>query len=54
MHGEAKTPSWTELYSTADVGATTMELNIDNSAEDAFNWKVGDVMVLAPTDFDFR
>lgn len=54
MHGEPKTPSWTDLYTTADVGATTMELNIDNTAGDKFNWQVGDVMVLAPTDFDFR
>ena len=38
MHGEAKVPSWTDLYTTADVGATTMELNIDNTAGDKFNW----------------
>ena len=31
-----------------------MELNIDNTNDDAFNWIEGDVMVLAPTDFDFR
>lgn len=54
MHGQPKTPSWTDLYTTADVGATSMELNIDNTSGTDFNWQVGDVMVLAPTDFDFR
>ena len=38
MHGAPKTPSWTDLYMTADVGATKMELNIDNTAGDKFNW----------------
>ena len=32
MHGEAKKPSWTELYNTADVGSTSLEINIDNTS----------------------
>ena len=52
MHGKPRTPVWTDLYTTADVGATTMEINYDNTNND-FDWAAGDVLVLAPTDFDF-
>ena len=30
-----------------------MELNYDNTNDD-FDWVAGDVVVLAPTDFDFK
>ena len=53
MHGKVRTPVWTELYTTADVDATTMELNYDNTNGN-FDWGPGDVVVLAPTDFDFN
>ena len=52
MHGKERNPVWTELYSTADVGATTMEINYDNTNSN-FDWGPGDLLVVAPTDFDF-
>lgn len=52
MHGKERKPVWTDLWTTADVGATTMELNYDNTNND-FDWTADDMVVLAPTDFDF-
>ena len=48
LHGIAKNPTWTELLETADVGATSITLveNVD--------WAVGDVIVIAPTSFNFE
>ena len=51
MHGKERKPVWTDLWTTADVGATTMEINYDNTNND-FDWVGGDEVVLAPTDFD--
>lgn len=39
---------WTKLNQTAPVGATSIELN------DVTGWEVGDTIILAPTDYDFR
>ena len=52
MHGKERNPVWTELYSTADAGATTMEINYDNTNSN-FDWGPGDLLVVAPTDYDF-
>ena len=46
LHGLPKTPSWTELASTADVGATSITLT------QAVNWVVGDKIAIAPTSFE--
>ena len=47
LHGTT-TNSWTKLASTAEAGATSIE--VLNAAE----WKVGDQIVLASTDYDPR
>ncbi|MGL4609719.1 MAG: G8 domain-containing protein [Trueperaceae bacterium] len=47
MHGEPRT-SWTKLNRTANVGETTLELL------EAPNWRVGDQIIVASTDFDFN
>jgi hypothetical protein len=47
LHG-ARTNAWTKLAETAEAGSTTIEvLNADQ-------WRVGDQIVLASTDFDPR
>lgn len=48
MHGAPRTPSWTELSATADVGDTTLTLL------EAVNWKLGDEIGIASTDFDHK
>jgi len=45
VHGEART-AWTKLAQTAPVGATQLTLM------QATNWRAGDRIVLASTDFD--
>ncbi|MCU0494392.1 MAG: plastocyanin/azurin family copper-binding protein [Chloroflexaceae bacterium] len=45
LHGEAKT-SWTKLSGTVEPGATQIRVL------EANNWRVGDRIVVAPTDFD--
>src|SRR5690606_9480343 len=47
LHGN-RTNSWTKLSTTAAAGATSIE--VLNAAE----WQVGDVIVLASTDYDPR
>jgi cell migration-inducing and hyaluronan-binding protein len=47
LHGDRKN-AWTKLASTADAGSTTVQ--VLNAAE----WRVGDEIVLASTDFDPR
>ena len=47
LHGIVRN-SWTKLAKTADAGSTTID--VLNAAE----WKVGDEIVLASTDFDPR
>lgn len=48
IHGTAKTPTWTELQTTAAVGATSITLT------QAVNWAVGDQIVITSTDFDYN
>jgi cell migration-inducing and hyaluronan-binding protein len=47
LHGD-RTNSWTKLARTAEAGSTTIEVL------DASGWRVGDEIVVASTDFDFR
>jgi len=46
MHGEPRTASWVQLGATAQRGATTIAL------ERAVDWRAGERIVLASTDFD--
>jgi hypothetical protein len=45
LHGESKT-SWTKLDGTAQAGVTTIKVL------EATNWRVGDRIAIAPTDFE--
>ena len=45
LHGALSTPSWTRLSATVPIGSTTITL------EESVNWKVGDRIVIATTDF---
>ena len=47
LHGN-RTNTWTKLANTAEAGATSIEVL------DAAQWQVGDEIVLASTDYDFR
>jgi G8 domain len=47
LHGD-RTNTWTKLASTAEAGSSSIE--VLNAAQ----WRVGDVIVLASTDFDPR
>ena len=47
LHGD-RTNSWTKLSSTANAGATSIQVL------NAAGWRVGDEIVLASTDFDPR
>jgi len=47
LHGD-RTNTWTKLAETAEAGATRIEVL------DASEWRVGDEIVLASTDFDAR
>ncbi len=47
LHGD-RTNTWTKLANTAEAGSTTIEVL------DASGWRVGDEIVVASTDFDFR
>ena len=47
LHGD-RTNTWTKLASTADAGATSIQVL------NAAGWRVGDEIVLASTDFDPR
>lgn len=46
MHGIKREPTWTELDVTSDAGSSTIKLirSVD--------WKVGEWIVIAPTDYD--
>lgn len=44
--GPVRTPTWTLLAQTAEIGATTITL------KDAVDWTVGEEIVLATTDWD--
>ncbi|KAG2383124.1 hypothetical protein C9374_004461 [Naegleria lovaniensis] len=45
IHGRVYTPTWTVLQSTAQKGTTTITVN------QSTQWKVGDKLVIANTDF---
>jgi cell migration-inducing and hyaluronan-binding protein len=45
LHGDRKN-SWTKLAKTAEAGSTSIKV------QNAAGWRVGDVIVLASTDFD--
>jgi hypothetical protein len=46
MHAVGRTPRWTQLRQTAGVGASTIELLVDNA-----DWQVGDEIVVASSDY---
>ena len=46
MHGAPRTPVWTMLDSTADVGSNKITLI------EAVDWKVGESIVIAPTSYE--
>ena len=47
LHGD-RVHTWTKLAKTAEAGATSIEVL------DASGWRVGDEIVLASTDFDYK
>ena len=47
MHGSVITNTWTLLTATVNVGDTTLTVSDDIS-----DWKVGDKIVVASTEFD--
>src|SRR5690606_33862068 len=47
LHGN-RTNAWTKLSKTAEAGATSIEV------QKAAQWKVGDEIILASTDYDAR
>ena len=49
MHGPKRSHVWTDLKSTADVGATSITLNNVNGI--TLDWQVGEEIVIASTDF---
>lgn len=51
MHGKPRSHVWTELAETADAGATSITLNIDDTSS-TFDWAIGEQIVIASTDFD--
>jgi hypothetical protein len=48
MHGPVRTPTWTELEATADVGANQITL------KEEVDWAVGEEIGIAPTSFEGR
>lgn len=46
LNGNKLEHTWTNLSQTADVGATTLKTLV------ATNWNVGDLLVIATTDYD--
>ena len=51
MHGKQRDIAWTDLSQTAEVGATSITLN-DIPSSQSFDWKVGETIVIASTDFN--
>jgi hypothetical protein len=45
MHGVKRTPTWTELDTTANAGATSITL------KESADWKVGETIVIAATGY---
>jgi hypothetical protein len=48
MHGPVRTPTWTELETTVQVGGTSITL------KEAVDWVAGEEIAIAPTDFEGR
>jgi len=46
MHGPKRTPVWTVMEETANIGDSTIKLS------EAVDWKVGEQIAIAPTGFD--
>ena len=46
MHGAKRTPVWTVMEETANIGDSTIKLS------EAVDWKVGEYIAIAPTGFD--
>ena len=46
MYGTPRVKTWSVLSSTVDVGASTL------TVDDVVDWKVGEEIVVASTDFD--
>jgi hypothetical protein len=51
MHGAKRDIAWTDLKATALKGANKITLNNIESGKN-FDWKVGDEIVIASTDFE--
>jgi hypothetical protein len=51
MHGAQRDIAWTDLKKTADVKEKEITLN-DIPAGKKFDWKVGEQIVIASTDFE--
>ncbi len=47
LHGAPRTHSWLQLAATAPAGATTLQL------ESPVDWRPGETLVVASTDYDF-
>jgi hypothetical protein len=45
LHGMPRTPTWTELDATADIGSTSITLIRD------VDWQVNEKIVIAPTGY---
>ena len=54
MHGPERSHTWTDLFETADVGATSITLNTIGDDEDPLDWEIGEEIVIASTDFSGR
>ena len=46
IHGCPREVTWTELYDTADIGATTITMDIE------LDWAEGEEIVIASTDYE--
>lgn len=53
MHGINRPITWTDLKSTAELGATSITLN-DMKDSASLDWKVGEEIVIAPTTYSGR
>lgn len=53
MHGINRPITWTDLKSTAALGATSITLN-DMKDGKSLDWKVGEEIVIAPTTYSGR
>jgi hypothetical protein len=47
MHGQVRQPTWTKLAGTASAGSSTI------TVKGPVDWKVGEFIVVAPTNYEF-